>query len=235
MELSLFEKYPPCPGNPEDYTLVRTRESKFWRKKRGRIKPVVLNETMQRLADFTKQAAPAARRLMDALRPHMHGISTGRLNIRFVNSLRKSLKEKGEMRLSYLAGIELQNDHKLQQVLRTFPWVKTNQYHVSVYIDLFQDCVQMPSRLVSDFYFDAILVSTDLGKEERVFTDIVTSQLYPIKETPQTTCELQLDLPENKDWMLVLKLNTLEGNGLSGHTKYYRMKVIAAKEDNSSL
>ena len=139
------------------------------------------------------------------------------------------------MRLSYLNGIELQNDHKLQQVLRTFPWVKTNPYHVSVYINLFQDCVQMPSRHVSDFYFDAILIAMDPHKEERVITDIITSPLYPMKETPQTTCELQLDLPEKKDWLLVLKLNTLEGNELSGHTKYYRMKVIAAKEKADGL
>ena len=230
MGIGIFDKYPPCPGNPDHYTWVETKEKNFWRKKRGSVKPAVLNDALRRSVEHTRLAAPAARRLIDILRPHMHGITTGRLNVRFVNGLRASLKEKGQMQLRYLKDVELQNDYHWEQMWRSHFQAYSDAYSVTLKIDLYPGCIKIPCRHVSDFYFDAILVSTNLQPEERIFTDMVTSQLYPVKDTPSTTCTLQLDLPHNKDWMLVLKLSTLEGNALSAHTKYYRMKVISGRE-----
>ncbi len=219
------KKNPPCPGNPEDYVLIKTKEGVFWRRKRGSIKPVSLNHGFQIAVEATKIVAPAAKRIITALQPYLSGLHTGRLNIRISNALRRSLKETKGLKLSYLKGIEVQAEHALEQMLYAY---KAGVDDKGVYIEIPIDkgVVKAQNRLATHYYFEALLVYGDVNKEKGLRIKDVESPLYPINSKTKAICVLSLPLPAKGDWMAVLKLSCLEGNELAAHPKHYRMKVV---------
>jgi hypothetical protein len=84
---------PHCP-DPDNYVLVKTRESVVWRKKRAKGK---VNDALAANVDLAKVSGPAARIIICKLRPYMKGIDAGRITLRFSNALRKGLKEKNNL------------------------------------------------------------------------------------------------------------------------------------------
>lgn len=223
------KKNPPCPGNPEDYVLVQTKEGVFWRRKRGSLKPVSLNRGFQRAVEATKITAPAAKRIITALQPYLSGLHTGRLNIRISNALRTSLKETGELKLSYLKGIEMQAEHALEQMLYTYKTgVDDKAIHIEIPVE--KGVVKAQNRLATHYYFEAVLVYGDVNKEKGLSVKDAESPLYPVNSKTKTTCVLSLPLPAKGDWMAVLKLSCLEGNEMAAHTKHYRMKVVEVRK-----
>lgn len=224
----MYRKTPPCPGNPEDYTFVKSKERYHWRKKRGTVKPAVLNAAFQANADATKILSPVAKMVMGALKAYLNGITTGRLNARIGKALRKSLKEKGEMRLYYLKGIELQRDHPLDGLLCTGYTLRRDKENIFIDIPISAMTIKPLNRLVSHYYFEAVLLCGSV-QQEAFRTESVESALYDIKSEEKALCTLQLSLPEEEDWCLLMKITSLEGNEMAAHTKHYRMKVVDGK------
>jgi hypothetical protein len=114
----MFDKRPPCPGDPNNYIWVRSKERPHWRRKRGSRKPAPLNAGWQESSDTTKIVSPAARKVRRAIEPYLRGITSGRLNNRISNAFRRSLRACGEMQLRYLNDIELQRDYPLDGLLQ---------------------------------------------------------------------------------------------------------------------
>lgn len=226
-----MSRTPPCPGNPEDYVLVKAKEGKHWRKKRGSIKSASLNTGYQTSADVTKIISPAAKKIRIALLPYLRGLSTGRLNVRIGNALRKSLKEKDRLELGHLNGIELQAEHPLDEILISGYHVSFDEKRVRIEIPIQKDSVMPMNRLVTHYYFEAVLLYGNAGTENGLQTESVESALYPVHENGKSICVLELELPEKDDWCVLLKLSSLEGNELAVHTKHYRMKVISVREE----
>ena len=225
------KKTPPCPGNPEDYVLVKTREGMFWRRRRGSIKPAKLNTGFRKAVETTKIIAPAAKRIITALQPYLRGLRTGRINIRVGNALRRSLKEKNRLLLSYLKGVEVQAEYPLDELL-TRPYnvyEKAKILHIEIPIE--PTTVRPLNRLVTHYYFEAVLLYGAINKERELKTACVESPLYSLNNKAKTVCVLELPLPEKDDWCVLLKLSFLEGNELAVHTKHYRTKVIEGKKE----
>jgi hypothetical protein len=216
---------PPCPGNPEDYVLVKSKEGPYWRRKRGRVKAAQLNGTFEANVRSMKLISPAAKRVSDALRPFLTGITTGRLNVRIGGALRRSLKEKGRFLLGYLKDMELQAEHPLDGLLMTGYRISQNGSSIRLELPLERGSVKPQNRLVSHFYFEAVLLYGDVNGSMPLKTVSVESALYSIRPEAGTVCVLELPMVE-EDWCLVLKISALEGNELAAHTKHYRMKVV---------
>jgi hypothetical protein len=219
-------KPPPCPGDPREYLLVETREGMHWRRKRGTVTPAGLNAGFKASSEITKIVAPACKRIRTALQPYLRGLQPGRLNNRLGTALRHSLSEKGRLDLSCLKGVELQREHPLEAMLTTPYRVSANKDTVRIEIPLEPHMVKPLNRLVTDYYFEAVLLYGEVGKEEALQTRSVESPLYPMGSKTKTTCVLELPLPQREDWCLLLKLSSLEGRELAVHPKHYRMKVV---------
>lgn len=220
------KEYPPCPGDPKDHVLVKSREGMHWRRKRGTVKPAGLNAGFQASSEATKMIAPASKRILAALQPYLGGLDKGRLNNRIGNALRRSLKENNRLELSYLKGIELQREHPLAEMVQVDYLVFIDQKTVRIEIPVEPGTVKPFNRLVSDYYFEAILLYGDPGKEKALKTDSAESPLYPIDGEIRTKCVLTLSIPEKEDWCLLLKLSSLEGREMAVHPRHYRMKVV---------
>jgi hypothetical protein len=225
----LGKKYPPCPGNPEDYVFVKTKEGEFWRRKRGTVKPAVLNSAWQASSEATRIVAPAAKRVINALRPYLHGIYTGRLNTRIGKAFRKSLKEGKGLSLEYLKGLELQDHHPLDRTVTGLLKIVKGPDSVRLEILTGKGSVVALNPLVTDYWFEAVILYGDAGEEGGLRTGSVESQLYAYKDGNEGLCVLELDVPEKGDWCVLLKMSSLEGNEMAIHPRHYRMKVVEGR------
>jgi hypothetical protein len=185
-----------------------------------------LNAGFSASVEATKIVAPACKRILTALQPYLRGLDTGRLNNRLSNPLRQSLAQKKRLELSYLKGIELQRDHPLEDMLKVPYKIIIDKKNVSIEIAIEKDTVKPFNRLVSDYYFEAVLLYGDVNKAKALKTETVESALYPIYSKAKTKCVLSVSLPKKEDWCLLLKLSSLEGNEMAVHPKHYRMKVV---------
>ena len=85
------------------------------------------------------------------------------------------------------------------------------------------------NNLVTDYYFELILLYGDAGKENGLRTESEDSDVYEIKKDNTPDCKLRMVLPE-QPWIALLKVNCIEGNELAGSPKLYGMKVVEGRE-----
>jgi hypothetical protein len=98
---------------------------------------------------------------------------------------------------------------------------------VEVPIDHFP--IEAQNRLASEFYFELVLLYGDPNEEWGLRTENVESPLYVYWEKTKRICVLEVDLPEQADWCVILKVNSLEGNYLAVHPMRYRMRVVEGR------
>ncbi|HWI93264.1 MAG TPA: hypothetical protein VNT20_18425, partial [Flavisolibacter sp.] len=146
----MFDKRPPCPGDPNDYVWVRSKEGPHWRRKRGRVTAAHLNGSYQESNDQTKIVSPAASRARKAVAPYLGGITAGRLNNRISTAFRKSLKEKGQLAFHYLKGIEMQREHPLDGLLKCDYRLSVTEKSITITIPVARGSVQALNKLVTD-------------------------------------------------------------------------------------
>jgi hypothetical protein len=218
---------PPCP-DPEQYILVKTAERPYWRRKRGSVKPAVLNTAFAANAANTKLTSPATVRLLERLRPYLTGLTTGRLKVQVEGGLRKALNADGNMNYRFLEGLDLQPRYPLPNLLRDTPKVVVAEGFVQTVLDLEGGAVKRHSPLVTHWWAEAVLVWGDpLSDGLRV--DSTESPLYAFADTSLTECRLEMDLPAvGHPWMLLLKVSCLEGHELAVSSRHYGMRVVKA-------
>lgn len=213
----------PFCADPENRVLVKTTESVYWRKKRRKGG---LNDAFATNVDLSKISGPAAKQVVQRLRPFMKGIEAGRLTLRISNGLRKTLKENKQLSLLALEGEEIQRDYPLHALLVVPYEIVIEDSTCRIEIEVDEKCVKKQNRLATHFYFEAILLYGDLEKENGLRTEHTESKLYAFGKEPKELCELRLSLPDSGEWIVLLKVSCLEGNELAVHPKHYGMKVV---------
>ena len=198
-----------------------------WRRRRGSVTPARLNAGFRASAEVTKIVAPACKKICTALEPYLRGLQPGRLHNRLNQALRRSLAEKGRLVLSYLKGIELQREHPLEGMLKAPYHMSLDRDRVRIEIPIEPHTVKPLSSLVTDYYFEAVLLQGELDGDGALQTQSVESPLYPVGGKTKTRCVLELPLLPKQDWCLLVKLSCLEGRELAAHPRHYRMKVVA--------
>jgi hypothetical protein len=222
---------PPPPQNGGDYILVNTKEGPHWRRKRGTVKKARLNDAFRENAAAMAVASPAAKKIFDKLQPYLSGLNTGRFIANVSSKLTKSLVTSGELNFSFLEGYDLQPDWPFSSILRSACTVTERPDELIIEIPVDQFTIKVNSRLVTGYYFDAILLYGDLRKKNGLKTESETSPLYPVDERFKAKCRLSLILPaKNIHWILLVKLSCLEGNSPAVHPKYYAMKMMKVKK-----
>jgi hypothetical protein len=213
----------PYCADPENHVLVETRESVFWRKRRSNVE---INGAFATNVDLSKISGPAARRVVQKLRPFMKGIEAGRITLRVSNALRKFLKEKKHLSLSALKGEEMQRDYPLHQLLLVPYEVIAEDSTCRIRIGIEEKCVKKQNALATHFYFEGILLFGDLETDNGLRTEHAESKLYAFGGEPKEICELNLSVPDAGEWIVLLKVSCLEGNEMAVHAKHYGMKVV---------
>jgi hypothetical protein len=224
--MSFFYRVPPCPGDPRDYILVKRKGKWHWRLKRGLNKPARLNYTMQSNSDDSRTVSPAGSRIQRVLEPYFNGIKKGHLFNRMMPQLRRSFKEKSCIDLKYLKDVECQEDHRFRDMLLDPYSFVVDEKNVRIEIPIGEGAVKQTGTLVTDFYFQAILLYGDPSIENGLRSRSIESPLFPIDLEKKTKCIMKMKLPKEDNWVLLLKINSLEGNQMAANPKHYRMKFV---------
>lgn len=216
---------PPCP-DPDRFILVKTREGDFWRRKRGTVKKASLNTAFTKNARNIKVTAPAGSRIVKRLSPFLEGLDTGRLTARISGKLRKVLNHSGNIDFSLLEGFELSKEFPLDKILPVDFTVKQTRNELTVELPVHERTIKRHNRLVTDYYFDLVLLHGNPAREHGLKIDSVSSELYSFANNKKA-CVLSVQLPVNKSlWMVLLKVNCHEGREMASHPKHYGMRVV---------
>lgn len=216
---------PPCP-DPEKYILVNTKEGPHWRRKRGTVTTARLNTAFANNVRNSKVASPAAKRIVQKLRPFIQDLNTGRLTAKLAGALIKAINEHREPNFSFLNGFDFQQP-RLDKLLYAQIAVNRQGDEIMISFPIGPYAMEPKSSLVTDYYFEAILLYGDVTKENGLRIDSVISPLYPFKNTPETTCVLTLQLSGTTyPWMVLLKASCQEQDRPSVHYKHFGMRVV---------
>jgi len=223
-----YKNEDPGPNpDPENYMLVETKEGRYYRRKRGRVKRAVLNATLQQSSDSIKVCSPVASKMAAALRKDLRGLDTGRMIARFTALLRKALHKNGKPDYSFFVDYDFQPDHPIDGLLRVPYRCQEKKGNIELQIQLIPEAVKKHNPLVSEYYFDLVLLYGDPSANDGLRVETITSPNYPYALSKETTCKLSITLPQREQpWMLMLKVSSLEGKELACHPKHYGMKVV---------
>lgn len=223
------KRLPACP-DPALYIAVHTKEGSFWRRKRGSVKPVVLNQAFKATATNAAITGPVAKRICIKLQPFTDGLDTGRQTIAMINLLNKSLATHAVVDYSFFEDYEFQKRHPLNALLEAGYKLSIKKDMLCVEIDLSFDPVKRYNKIATHYYFDLILLHGNPTKENTLRVEADQSLLYSFTETYDGTCSLSLQMPKQKPWMLILKVSCMEDDRPAHAPKYYGMKVVGVSE-----
>ena len=177
-----------------------------------------------------KLSAPAASRIVQKLRPYLKGLQPGRLTTRISGELRKSLKEADRISLACLKGVDLQPEYPFEDLLQAEVNVEQTAHELILTIPIAEHTIKRLNNLVTNYYFELILLYGDVGKENGLRTESEDSEVYEIEKDYPADCKLRVVLPE-QPWIALLKVNCIEGNELALSPKLYGMKVVERKRE----
>jgi hypothetical protein len=221
----------PYCAEPDQHVLVVTREGIHWRKKRRKGK---LNDSLATNVDLSKISGPAARQVVKKIRPYLNGITTGRVTLRIINSLKKGLKDYKRIDFTSLLGLEIQRDHPLDELLHGSYSIEQHKEHLSIIIAIEKDTIKRHNKLVTHYYFEGILIFGDAGNENGLRVVEMESEVYAFERQAKEHCVINLTLPgESIPWMALLKVSCMEGNEMAVHPRHYGMKVVAVGEGSA--
>jgi hypothetical protein len=223
---------PPCPGNPEDYTWVNTREGGHWQRRRGTVTTAKLNTSFKNNVKLTKLVSPIASTLKKKLMPFLENMDTGRFVANVSGLLKKEYNKLGKLDFLGLKDYEVQPYNKLQKLLRRAYDVQVKKNEVIIEIHLGEGVVKPGSKDMTGYFFEGILVYGDLTKPNSLRIDSETSPIYEIRSKTKDTCRISLMLPSKKvSWMALLKLTCTYGTVPATYKIYIGMKVVWAERD----
>lgn len=216
----------PCP-DPERYVWVNRRSGGYWKLKRGSVKRAVLNDSFKQNSSAFKICSPVASRTREKLEEFTRGLATGSLHSRLTGELVKTYNATGVVNFSRLKGFEIQEEHPLDKILLTQYRVQQAEHSIIIQIPVTEGIIKYYSPLVTDFYFEGILLHGDVLTAGLLQVEYAVSKPYFFADTITDDCRLVLPLPQQKvHWLLMLKVSCLEGNEMAKHPRHYGMRVV---------
>lgn len=217
-------KRPPNP-DPKLYEWVNSSEGGYYRERKPEGSDI--NDSLTANKNATRSLAAGIKRIRDRLEEYTRSLDPGRVQAKMSGKLGEPFKETGRLEFSALKGYDFQKEHVLENLLLTQYKVHVYDNEVELLIPVAAWTLKKHNSLVTDFYFEGILLFGDAMKEGSLAVEYAVSAPYSFTDTVQETCKLQLPLPpDNIPWMLMLKVSCLEGNEMAVHAKHYGMKVV---------
>ncbi len=181
---------PPCPGNPEDYQLARLDRKYYWRLKRGRRKPAVLNYSLQARADAMKALRVTIGELRLAMSLFMDPLPPGKLHQRLFGLLQGSWVAEKKVNYGALKGMELQPLWPFDRLFKSQYSTRETSGVIQLTIPATDHPVMPRNKFLTEFVLEAMLIS---GKDNNLQTSrgcmqIAFLNLYCQRMNPGCCC-----------------------------------------------
>lgn len=214
---------PPCPGDPQNYTLVNRNGYYYWRLKRGTIKPATLNPVFRVKSIAMSQLSPVIKLLRQYLIPVFHPISAGSLQPSLFKWLQQPWIDSNMISFTNMNGVDFNPKNPLASSLRANHRCMVTDEAISLTVFADPLALKPKNGIVTEFVLEAILLWRD-GDGFQI--DTQQSAIYPIREGIIADSVFEFLRPINAPWMLMLKLLCFEGNKFACHYKHYALKVV---------
>lgn len=226
----------PLPLNydPEKYIWVNTKEGGHPRRKRGTVKPALLNNVLQQNATITRETNEAAKRVMGKLYPFLQYLKTGRTVVRIAGAFKKSIASNGNMDYSFLEKLDFQDDYPFEDLAPGLLQMTIDRGLLHLHLPVGNLNVKRHSQHATGYYVEAILLFGDPAKTHTLRIDSAESRIYTFEEEGQVPCDLSIQLPEKQPWMVLLKVSCT-GRYVEDIAKYKALKVVKVGKGVSKL
>lgn len=222
-------RIPPCPGDPEKYTLVRAKNGYYWRRNRGTVKPAVLNEVLSRSAAITSKTNRAAKHMMSLLAVFTQQMSLGMSTTGVGGAFKRAYLQDGRMDFRFMHEITFQEGYPIHKLFTGHVYPKIERGSIQLQIGVGDLYVKAPSRHAAGYRLTAILLYGDPSKDRGIKIETEESQIYSFKEKKQEDCKLSLVLPaKNRPWVVLLHIGCKMRDGLYAGPRYHAMWVVKA-------
>jgi hypothetical protein len=185
------------------------------------LNPVLKDNTL-----IAKRTGPAASRILNQLEPYRVGIRTGRINLKLSGLLMKELKETGKSGYTQLDKLDFNKGYPLERLFKGEYETLVQQQKIVLHLRFARGTVRQQNSLATDYYFEAVLIAGDPCGDRMLETVSQTSALYAFAEAAPESVQLALPLPAGNPWMVLLKVNCLEGKEIAAHPQHYALKVV---------
>jgi hypothetical protein len=225
-------KYDPNtpPPDPNLYTLVKTKEGWFYRKKPGRGgKGITMNSGMQKQSRLMKEASPATARLRRALAPYEGRMVFGRFGANVSARIRRALTQGEWPDYGILRNYHFQPGEPFDQMMRASESVRQEEGQVNVRIRIPEGGAAVAkSGAVTRYRFSLLLVAGDpVEKDVPLETSLVEGPEYAYGMEGED-CLLTIPVPvDGRPWMVCLRLTGYEGKEVACAGRHSGMKVIS--------
>ncbi len=219
-----YSKGRPHNPDPEKYQIIKTREGWYLKRRRGTVKPATINETLRLHA--ASNCGAETKEVFRALKPFIPRLY-GRLQVYFAMRLKKAKLETGRADYRYCEGYEINRLHPLQDIY--LENISITEKKGMLYFDLpvSGDGIRKKNNLVTDFYFEAILINGDPAVPGSLRSESDRSELISYNNIPNKKVQLNLILPaKDIPYLVILKFGCMEGRQHAAHGKHYGVKVV---------
>lgn len=217
---------PPCP-DPDKYVLVKGKYRYFWRKKRGTLKPAVLNEVLARSAAITGKTNRAAKQMMSLLSVFTQRMSLGMTTTRVAGAFKKAYLKTGKMDFQFMNGFLFQEDYPIHKLFTGHVYKQIVRGSIQLHIGVGGPNVHAPSRTAESYQLHAIMLYGDPSKDRGIRIETDESKTYLFKEKEHIDCYLSLVLPpKNRAWMVLLHISSKLNVPIAAGSKYHAMMVV---------
>jgi hypothetical protein len=225
MKLKKTQKELGVNPDPEVYEDVKTSDGWYRRKKKGN--KAGLNSVMKAYMETTKYSSPAAKLLLERLKPWTEGFELKKVNAKISGRLKKSYVESGKMTFEHLKDLDIQPNRPLDMLLKSHYHAIVKNGEVIVTIDVREGSIELKNSLFTDFYFEIILVWGDLMKKNGLRIESEESKVYKKGKVKSERLALRLVLPtKNEPWMVLLKVSCTESKIPVLSPRHFGMKVL---------
>jgi hypothetical protein len=139
--------------------------------------------------------------------------------------IRRYYKQHNQPGYELCNGLEVQHQYPLDKLLFSPVNTEVRKHHIYTSFQLAEHSFPQAGPLLTDYYFEAILLSGDLMGE--IQEQSQQSELFSFRQPVIKEVIFEFPLPHNQPWMLLLKAACFESNQRATNPKYYAMKVIA--------
>jgi hypothetical protein len=219
---------PPCP-DPDKYVLVRGNYRYFWRRKRGTVKPAILNETLARSAAITAKTNEAAKQMMSLLSVFTQKMDLGMTTTRVAGAFKKAYLETGIMDFRYMDRFLFQEDYPIYKLFKGHIHKQIVKGALQLSIGVGSLNMRPPAATAESYQLHAIMLYGDPSRERGIKIETDESRTYLFKEKDEIECPLSLILPaKNKPWVVLLHISCKLNLAVPAGPKYHAMKVVMA-------
>jgi len=214
------------PPPPEGWVLVKSDAyGDHYRRKRGTVKPVELNDALKLSNKLMADADVYAKAIKDALDPFREKFEDGTMWSRLVKLFKRQLKKNGRVELKALEEFECHKKFHLRRILHRQLSVSVSDQNKTLEVEaMTYGALKARWEKAEDYRQILIVVFYDAKLDANVFSDTV---ILPLGKSKRNVQKVSLAIPDQSVTALIaLRCDFWHNEGPAGGNSRRGMEIL---------